>query len=161
MKSTHFRRAVIGGLGGLGVMCHRGARVWRSLLQTLLVATGCGGVLGLLSGRARHYPGSPRLGSADPGLYYAAPLGLVCGGVVGVGGDNVWRGLLWTLLGDAGGGGVLGLLSGCLRSYPGSPRLGSADPGLCYAAPLGLVWCGVECADERLDSCKHVQKHSR
>ena len=29
------------------------------------------------------YPGSPRLGSADPGLYYAAPLELVCGGVGG------------------------------------------------------------------------------
>ena len=59
--------------------------MWRSLLQTLLVADGCGGVLGLLSGRFFRYPGSPRLGSADPGLYYATPLGLV------------WRGVVWRM----------------------------------------------------------------
>jgi len=29
------------------------------------------------------YPGSPRQGSADPGLNSAAPLGLVCGGAMG------------------------------------------------------------------------------
>ena len=70
---------------------------------------------------------------------------LLAGGnrAVTVCGDNVWRGLLRTLLGDTGCGGGLGLLSCRLRPYPGSPRLGSADPGLNYAAPLGLVWFGV------------------
>ena len=67
----------------VGALCERGANVWRSSVQTLLVAAGCGGVLGLLSGRARLYPGSPRLGSADPGLNYATPLGLVWRGAVG------------------------------------------------------------------------------
>ena len=71
-------------------------------------------------------------------------------------GDNVWRGLLQTLLGEAGCGGVLGLLSGCWRSYPGSPRLGSADPGLNYAAPLGLVWRGVVGETGRTS---HFQNH--
>lgn len=80
IKSAQFRWTVIGGLGGLGVMCHCGANTWRSFLQTLLVAAGCGGVLGLLPGRLYRYPGSPRLGSADPGLNSATPLGLVCGG---------------------------------------------------------------------------------
>lgn len=82
MNDTQLR-AVIGGLGGFGAMCHRGANVWRSLLQTLLVDALCGGMLGLLSGRVRFYPGSPRRGSADPGLYYATPLGLVWRGVEG------------------------------------------------------------------------------
>jgi hypothetical protein len=52
----------------------------RGVLQTLLVNVGCGGVPGLLPGRVLPYPGSPRQGSADPGLYYAALSGLVCGG---------------------------------------------------------------------------------
>lgn len=54
------------------------AGVWRNSLQTLLVSAVCGGVMGLLSGCVRLYPGkhSPRLGI--PGLHDAAPLGLVC-----------------------------------------------------------------------------------
>ena len=133
-------------------MCHRGANAWRSLVQTLLVAAGCGGVLGLLPGRFYRYPGSPRLGSAAPGLNYATPLGLVsggaeggkgCAGVMCHRGANAWRSLVQALLVDVGCGGVLGLLSGRFYRYPGSPRLGSADPGLNYATPLGLVWRGV------------------
>ena len=60
----------------------------RSQCVAGLVADAVGGrfVLrgaGFASRIAAHDPGSPRLGSADPGLYYAPPLGLVCGGVVG------------------------------------------------------------------------------
>ncbi len=71
------------GRGGSGARACCGDNVRRSLVQTLLVDAGCGGVLGLLPGRVRFYPGSPRLGSADPGLCYAAPLGLAWRGVVG------------------------------------------------------------------------------
>lgn len=77
LKPLDLRRRCIG-----GTSCG-GDNLWRSLLQTLLVTVGCGGVLGLLPGLARFYPGSPRRGSADPGLYYAAPLGLLWRGVVG------------------------------------------------------------------------------
>jgi len=36
---------------GVGALCKRGARVWRSVLQTLLEFVGCGGVVDLLPGR--------------------------------------------------------------------------------------------------------------
>ena len=52
-------------------------QVWRRSLQTLLVDTGCDGMLDLLPGLMHGNPGSPRQGSADPGLYYATPLGLM------------------------------------------------------------------------------------
>ena len=51
--------------------------VWRGVLQTLLVAGGCGGVVGLLPGRVGAYPGEHSLKLGTPGLNYAAPLGLV------------------------------------------------------------------------------------
>ncbi len=49
----------------------------RDLLQTLLVGAAREEGVGFASGRVLPYPGSPRLGSADPGLSYAAPLVLV------------------------------------------------------------------------------------
>ncbi len=53
----------------------------RSVLQTLLVTVGCNGAVGLLPGRVLLYPGEHSLKLGTPGLYYAAPLGLVYGGV--------------------------------------------------------------------------------
>ncbi len=41
--------------------------------------------LGLLSGHLGENPGEHSLRLGTPGLNYAAPLGLVCGGVVGDG----------------------------------------------------------------------------
>ena len=49
-------------------LCESGADSRRGVLQTLLVSVECGGVLGLLSDLVSQYPGSSRLGSADPGL---------------------------------------------------------------------------------------------
>ena len=169
MNGTQLR-TVFGGAGAFWSAVQRGANAWRRSLQTLLVDDMCSGALGLLSGRMLLDPGSPRLGSADTGLYSAAPLGLVCGGAVGAGwsqpskdvgtlfhrGDNVWRSLMQTLLVAAGCGGVLGLLSCRFYRYPGSPRLGSADPGLYSAAPLGLVWLEVEGETGRTS---HFQNH--
>ena len=57
------------------------ADVRRSVLQTLLVGVGCVGAVGLLSGRLLTYPGEHSLKLGTPGLYYAAPLGLVYYGV--------------------------------------------------------------------------------
>ena len=106
------------------------------------------------------YPGSPRLGSADPGLYSAAPLGLV------------WLGVKWKkmrikllelraknylsavlpqsecvaeLVADAAGGRFVwrnsGFASRSCADYPGEHSLKLGTPGLYSAAPLGLV-CG-------------------
>ena len=51
------------------------------------------------------------------------------------------------LVADAAGGRfawrAAGFASRASDLYPGSPRRGSADPGLYYATPLGLVWRGV------------------
>ena len=62
-----------------------GALSTRSQCVAGLVADAAGGRFvrrgaGFACRIAAHDPGSPRLGSADPGLYYATPLGLVCGG---------------------------------------------------------------------------------
>jgi hypothetical protein len=70
-------------MDGIGAPSHCGTNARRGPLQTLLVDAMCGGVLGLLPSRLYRCPGSPRRGSADPGLYYATPLGLM------------WRGVEW------------------------------------------------------------------
>ena len=49
-------------------VCESGANARRSLLQTLLVGVECCEVMGLLADLVLQYPGSPRLGSVDPGL---------------------------------------------------------------------------------------------
>ena len=63
-----------------------GKRVWarRNSGETLLEGAAREEGPGFAAPDVLPYPGSPRLGSADPGLKYAAPLGLVSSGAVGV-----------------------------------------------------------------------------
>ena len=62
---------------------------------------------------------------------------------------------------DMGCGGVPGLLPKRVVLYPGSPRLGSADPGLNYAALSGLVWLGEIVQDSKwLAGCKLLHHKS-
>jgi hypothetical protein len=69
------------------------------------------------------------------------------------------------LVADAAGGCFVwrnaGFASLSCAVYPGSPRLGSADPGLYSATPLGLVCGGAERAAVQLDACEGVKEHSR
>ena len=69
-------RALIVGFGGGGVFLAR-----RGSMQTLLGICRCVESAGFAPRTCGPNPGSPRQGSADPGLYYAAPSGLVYGGV--------------------------------------------------------------------------------
>jgi len=53
--------------GGKGAGAATWETAWRDSLQTLLVGVGCGGVVGLLSGRVLVDPGAPRQGPAALG----------------------------------------------------------------------------------------------
>ena len=50
------------------------ADAWRGVLQTLLVADGYSGAMGLLPGRVLLYPGEHSLKLGTPGLYDGRPL---------------------------------------------------------------------------------------
>lgn len=87
-------------------------------------------------------------------------MGIREGGIVGFGAGGALsaRRSLWqTLLVDAVCGGVLGLLSGDDAGNPGSPRRGSADPGLKSAAPLGLVWSRGRSGERQRGPSKNAQ----